>query len=145
MKASSKNYFSFESHTQGNLVNHTTAGHSRRRLPSSQILKTLLLTVLLLAGWGSCVMAQKLDLMSYLTSGWTWGGTKTNNGDGSVTYTSNGNWQGLVAGNLNQNLLSYTKLVVEFSGNVNDVQVLVRNYCCPIKFPFDSITIRNCR
>lgn len=58
MKASSKNNFSFESHTHGSQEDHTTAGHPSRRLPSSQILKTLLLTALLLAGWGSRAVGQ---------------------------------------------------------------------------------------
>ncbi len=62
MKASSKNNFSFESHTHGSQENHTTAGHPSRRLPSSQILKTLLLTALLLAGWGSSAVAVETEL-----------------------------------------------------------------------------------
>ena len=68
MKASSKNNFSFESHTHGSQENHTTAGHPSRRLPSSQILRTLLLTVILLAGWGSRVVAQNINAAGTMVS-----------------------------------------------------------------------------
>lgn len=84
MKASSKNNFSFESHTHGSQENHTTAGHPRRRLPSSQILRTLLLTVILLAGWGSSAVADERVTILNVTSG---------NGDySSIDYSAFGSY-----------------------------------------------------
>ena len=86
-----------------------------------------LLVLALFIGGGMSVQAQDLDLMPYLRNGWTWNGNKTNNGDGSVTYTSVGEWQGVVAANINMNLSEYEKVVVEFSNVLNsEVQVLVR-------------------
>ena len=86
-----------------------------------------LLVLALFIGGGMSVVAQDLDLMPYLRNGWDWGGQRTNNGDGSVTYTSVGEWQGVVAANINMNLSEYEKVVVDFSDVVNsEVQVLVR-------------------
>lgn len=86
-----------------------------------------LLVLALFIGGGMSVQAQNLDLMPYLLNGWDWGGQRTNNGNGSVTYSSTGEWQGVIAGNINLDLSEYEKIVVEFSAVINsEVQVLVR-------------------
>ena len=86
-----------------------------------------LLVLALFIGGGMSVQAQNLDLMPYLRNGWDWGGQRTNNGNGSVTYSSTGEWQGVIAGNINLDLSEYEKIVVEFSAVINsEVQVLVR-------------------
>ena len=101
------------------VINHTSH-------PTALACRALLVLALFIGG-GMSVQAQDLDLMPYLRNGWDWGGQRTNNGNGSVTYTSTGEWQGVIAGNFNIDLSEYEKIVVEFSAVLNsEVQVLVR-------------------